>query len=272
MVTIIVLFKIQHPLAQLTDSEMFEKLEIEGRIVGGGSVTTNLFPWQVSIEARNGTTGGAAICGGSLIDPNWVLTAAYCTRPYNTFSIGLGSNFLNAPTQRRSAYRIIEHPQFNPANANNNLALIQLNASVALSTSIQPIRLATRTQQSTTFAGLTGRVSGFGVTYDGGVISNQLNYFNTTIVTNAECSSVFGTAVVLASNICGRGAALTTQSICSGDIGGALVLNENGIWTQIGLASFVSDRGCAYGHPAGYIRTSHFVDWVQSVSGIPARP
>lgn len=67
-----------------------------------------------------------------------------------------------------------------------------------------------------------------------------------------------GGKVIQTTTICVRGSG--SNNVCYGDIGGGLVLNESGIWTQIGIISFISDRGCSVGHPSGYIRTANYVD------------
>jgi secreted trypsin-like serine protease len=48
-------------------------LNFEDQIVGGKKATRGQFPWQVLL-----TLDGSYMCGGSLISPNWVLTAAHC--------------------------------------------------------------------------------------------------------------------------------------------------------------------------------------------------
>lgn len=81
-------------------------------------------------------------------------------------------------------------------------------------------------------------------------------------------------------NACNGDSGMFENSFC-GDIhlflrfffvlGGPLVLNENGIWTQIGVVSFVSNKGCSSGHPAGYARTTSFLNWISVHTGIPTR-
>lgn len=50
---------------------------INERIVGGGTAQPGQFPWQVSVR-RN----GYGICGGSIISPTEVITAAHCVNSY----------------------------------------------------------------------------------------------------------------------------------------------------------------------------------------------
>lgn len=46
---------------------------MSGRIVGGAQTSETKWPWQVSLHF-----GSTHICGGTLIDAQWVLTAAHC--------------------------------------------------------------------------------------------------------------------------------------------------------------------------------------------------
>lgn len=54
-------------------------------------------------------------------------------------------------------------------------------------------------------------------------------------------------------------------------LGGPLVINEGGVWTQVGIVSFVSNKGCTSGHPSGYVRTTSFLNWIAVYTGIPIR-
>jgi len=57
------------------------------KIVGGNVVTPNSWPWQVALKYN-----GQLFCGGTLLDQNWVLTAAHCE--YNTAQVVLGEHNL----------------------------------------------------------------------------------------------------------------------------------------------------------------------------------
>jgi len=53
-----------------------------------------------------------------------------------------------------------------------------------------------------------------------------------------------------------------------GDSGGALVIDNGGNFTQIGVVSFGSSRGCASGAPSGYARVTSFRNWIRQHTGL----
>lgn len=93
---------------------------------------------------------------------NWVLTAAHCVRGYTSFTIGVGSNTLSSPLIQLAASSFVVHPNFNPNNFNNDVALLQLPTTLSTSNFIAPVRLPTVSQTNATFAGLQATISGFG--------------------------------------------------------------------------------------------------------------
>lgn len=99
-------------------------------------------------------------------------------------------------------------------------------------------------------------------------ISNYLKYENMRLISNSECANVYGTSVIKASTLCAIGSERTNQNVCQGDSGGPMVTEEDGGYIQIGIVSFVSNRGCSTGDPSGYIRTASFLDWIAQQTGI----
>ena len=52
--------------------------KVDTRIVGGKYASKHAFPWQVGLFWRVGISKGQQFCGGSLIHPQYVLSAAHC--------------------------------------------------------------------------------------------------------------------------------------------------------------------------------------------------
>lgn len=100
-----------------------EGIRFHPRIVGGEDAEIKDSPWQVSIVAVESTSNLTGhLCGGALIKPNWVLTAAHCvsrgTMP-DQIDIISGTDDLRSGGRRSSVKQIIVHGKYN-ANTNDN--------------------------------------------------------------------------------------------------------------------------------------------------------
>ncbi|XP_055620164.1 collagenase-like [Toxorhynchites rutilus septentrionalis] len=240
------------------------------KVVNGQAANHAQFPWQVSIRAT--LSHSVTVCGGSLIAPQWVLTAAHCAKDYTAFQIGFGSIYLNVPRLTMSTVTKVVHPGFDPVRLNNDLAVIKLPSPVPFSNEIQPVQLPPVSYATKTFQNVLGRVSGFGRTSDAiQSISSTLKFENMRIISNTECATVYGTSVIQNSTMCALGWDQTNQNVCQGDSGGPLVVNDNGVYIQIGIVSFVSNRGCSTGDPSGYIRTASYLYWIAEQTGVNLR-
>nr|XP_019525619.2 collagenase-like isoform X1 [Aedes albopictus] len=237
------------------------------KVVNGQTAEAGQFPWQVSIRATLGRS--VTVCGGSLIAPQWILTAAHCAKDYTAFQIGLGSTLLNVPRLTMSTVVKIVHPEFDPIRLANDIALIKLPSQVPYSNEISPIQLPPLHYVAKSFQNVVGIVSGFGRTSDASQsISTNLKYEKMRLITNSECATVYGTSVIKDSTLCALGWERTNQNVCQGDSGGPLVIDESGSYIQIGVVSFVSNRGCSTGDPSGYIRVASYLNWISQHTGI----
>nr|AKR06192.1 chymotrypsin [Mythimna separata] len=240
-----------------------EQADRESRIVGGTTSNVGQFPHQAGLLAQFGQ--GQGVCGGSLLRANRVVTAAHCwwngQNRATSFTVVLGSNRLFTGGTRVVTSNVIMHGSWNPSLIRNDVAMIRLNSNVALNNNVNVIALPSGAQLNENFAGENAIASGFGLTRDGGSISNTqaLSHVTLPVITNAVCRSSFP-LIVQDSNICTSGAG--GRSTCQGDSGGPLTVNRAGRPILIGIASFGSARGCQVGSPAAFARVTSFISWI----------
>uniref|UniRef100_A0A182PRS7 Peptidase S1 domain-containing protein n=1 Tax=Anopheles epiroticus TaxID=199890 RepID=A0A182PRS7_9DIPT len=200
--------------------------EYSGRIVGGSAVPISQFPYQLSLRQN-----GNHICGASVISSNWALSAAHCTFPMpsaNAITFRGGSSSRTTGGVIFQAAQIINHPQYNNNNLNNDVCVIRITTSF-VGTNIAPIRLVS---SGTSFAaGTNSVVSGWGLTSPGGSLPVDLRAVNIPVVAQATCSSQWGTGRITAAMVC---AGAPGRDSCNGDSGGPLVTGGQ----QFGIVSW----------------------------------
>lgn len=130
----------------------YRPLEIRmPRIIGGDETQPGEFPWAVSVKLN-----GQPICGGSLIDRNWILTAAHCVVGYNpkNLTVRLGAYRIKDTSEMQTVDvpvgMFIVHKDYSiPRPFSNDIALLKMADSVEFSDYIIPICLPTEDQVTT---------------------------------------------------------------------------------------------------------------------------
>lgn len=222
-------------------------------IIFGERATLGEIPHQAYIQWPE------AACGASLIQPNWILTAAHCLVGSTTLEIRMGgTNRDNMPLIMEST-ELFVHEGYDPNTLFNDVGLVKLPMD-AVGDNISPIAMAT----SGDFVDTPVRASGFGITEDG-MQSADLLKVNLVTISNAECQQTYGTSngLITENTLCVTWVDREGQNVCSGDSGGPLSTVVDGTDVLIGVASFVSTNGCEVGDPAGFSRTSAFAEWIQ---------
>jgi len=233
------------------------------RIVGGNNTKPLEFPWMVGLSFN-----ATWFCGGSLVSEKHILTAAHCTHEAVSCRIFIGTNDLYEVTANYtfSSTVFYEHPYYDPNEIANDVALIELPEKIIFSDTMRPICLPLLGEENAELDGFKMVATGWGKTHDGSKISPELNKLNVTVVDNEKCKESYG-EIIRETNICAIG--MEGQGTCQGDSGSALQHQEKGPWVQEGIVSFGSSTGCGTGHPNGYSRLAYYLEFIQSVTGIP---
>lgn len=256
-------------------NRFLELMGIKQRVVGGTITRNGQFPWMVFIHANHkfhNDTHTSNLCGGSLIHPRWVLTAAHCL-PFGerttrvVVHIGKKSPVsLNAGrTQwKPEKYRIrtiFIHPSYKGSGfSGGDLALLYLPRASSHPT----VRIAIPPVDNKWYAnGVQATVAGWGSTSprETQQVSRYLQHAKLKIVSHKKCNRATSfNGSVLKDMFC---AAATGKDACYSDSGGPLMVKDscNNEWILIGVVSW--GKSCAHKqYPGVYVKLTHYSDWI----------
>ncbi|XP_044745285.1 transmembrane protease serine 9-like [Coccinella septempunctata] len=245
-----------------------ERPKILRKIIGGQDCSTEKYPFVVSIRT---TTRMKHFCGGTLIKPDWVLTAAHCITTTNPkyYTVVAGTSETNKQgIQRRHAKKIYKHGKFKENNFLNDIALIELKEGFNMnSTLVGLIGLPPFVNDGDVKDYCReGTVIGWGHREAWDPEKAPLNYvFNPIlqcvkipVLSDDECAEMRGK--VLKSTIFCAYAKGGDKDSCQGDSGGPLFCCN----TQYGIVS--SGYGCAQlNSPGYYTRVDGQLDFIRHV-------
>ena len=240
-----------------SDAEVNSASAAAPDIIGGQQATAGEWPWQVALIFNQNNPFGSQFCGGSLIDPYWVLTAAHCVdgwNPANTLHVLSGRQQLSGSAGEITAVsQIIVHPNYVSSSYDWDVALLKLTQpSSAATISLDPLLFT---------PGDIATVTGWGRTVSNDPSSGPDNLLEVQvpIVSNQVCSATYGSTVT-SNMVC---AGQTGAGACMGDSGGPLVLpNGAGGWVQIGVVSWGGLPCASAGLPSVYARVDQFTGWI----------
>ncbi|XP_077493802.1 serine protease 56-like [Amblyomma americanum] len=202
-------------------------------------------------------------CGGSIISPSFILTAAHCLKSKRRHP--LRAIVYYNETRRRCGPRslsdnIIPYPLF--GERANDIGLIKLQSPIHFDSLVHSVCLPVRPLDP---VGKSALVAGWGRTQEGGQSSQHLLYITSEVLPFESCKRTFNSTRRL--KVLNSFNVMCTSSVskdsCKGDSGGPLTVWEDGTRSvQVGIVSF--GIGCARPkRPGVYTRVSTFVPWIE---------
>ncbi|XP_055002052.1 kallikrein-7 [Sorex araneus] len=217
------------------------------RIIDGVPCKRGSNPWQVAL-----LKGDSLHCGGALLSPRWVITAAHCKM--SEYIVHMGSDNLSKSGQRIKASKSFRHPDYSTQTHVNDIMLVRLDRPARMTAQLKTVNLSSRCEPP----GTSCQVSGWGTTTSPDVtFPKELMCTNVKLISSQDCKKVYKD--LLGSSMLCAGIPNSRTNACNGDSGGPLMCRGS----LQGLVSWGTFPCGQPNDPGVYTQVCKYVNWIK---------
>ncbi|CAG7823759.1 unnamed protein product [Allacma fusca] len=234
-----------------------KKRKLGTRIVGGARSKKYKYPSIVLLRSK-----GQHICSGTILNEEFVLTAAHCFQTFQASDYEMVAAEHNKDRndgheQTVQAIKLFIHADYDDETQVNDITLLKVSPKFKFNDKVQAVVLPAKTYDPK--PNINMWFAGWGRLVEDGETPDILHEVTLPIIQRARCKAVLADYTITDNHLCagGRGG----KDTCEGDSGGPMYLIEGEKQTQVGIVSW--GLGCAeVGLPGVYTRVSSYLDWI----------